>query len=45
MRKPVLLVVGVRPGVSGSVARRFGRDGYDSLLIGLDETVLEELGH
>jgi NADP-dependent 3-hydroxy acid dehydrogenase YdfG len=44
MRKPVLLVVGAGPGVSGSVARRFGRDGYDSLLIGLDETVLKELG-
>ncbi len=45
MSKPVLLVVGAGPGVGGSVARRFGRDGYDALLVGLDESVLEELGH
>ena len=44
MSKPVLLVVGAGPGVGGSVARRFGRDGYDALLVGLDESVLEELG-
>jgi NAD(P)-dependent dehydrogenase (short-subunit alcohol dehydrogenase family) len=43
MDKPVLLVVGAGPGVSGSVARRFARDGYDAALVGLDETVLEEL--
>ena len=43
MDKPVLFVVAAGPGVSGSVARRFGRDGYDAALVGLDETVLEEL--
>ena len=43
MDKPVLFVVGAGPGVSGSVARRFGREGYDAALVGLDETVLEEL--
>ena len=44
MGKPVLLVVGAGPGVGGSVARRFGRDGYATLLVGLHEPVLEELG-
>ena len=43
MEKPVLFVVAAGPGVSGSVARRFAREGYDAALIGLDETVLEEL--
>lgn len=44
MSKPVVLVVGAGPGVSGSVARRFGRSGYDAALVGLDAAVLEELG-
>jgi NAD(P)-dependent dehydrogenase (short-subunit alcohol dehydrogenase family) len=39
----VVLVVGAGPGVSGSVARRFGREGYDVLLVGLDRAVLDEL--
>jgi NAD(P)-dependent dehydrogenase (short-subunit alcohol dehydrogenase family) len=43
MSKPVVLVVGAGPGVSGSVARRFGSAGYDACLVGLDETVLDEL--
>ena len=43
MDKPVLFVVAAGPGVSGSVARRFGREGYDAALVGLDEAVLEEL--
>ncbi len=43
MSNPVVLVVGAGPGVSGSVARRFGRDGYDVALVGLDQAVLEEL--
>ena len=43
MDKPVLFVVAAGPGVSGSVARRFAREGYDAALVGLDETVLEEL--
>ena len=45
MSKPVILVVGAGPGVSGSVARLFGREGYDASLVGLDEAVLAELGH
>lgn len=44
MSKPLVLVVGAGPGVSGSVSRIFGRDGYDVALVGLDEGVLEELG-
>ena len=43
MDRPVLFVVAAGPGVSGSVARRFAREGYDAALVGLDETVLEEL--
>jgi NAD(P)-dependent dehydrogenase (short-subunit alcohol dehydrogenase family) len=39
----MIIVVGAGPGVGGSVARRFGRDGYDVGLIGLGET-LEPLG-
>lgn len=44
MSKRVILVVGAGPGVSGSVARTFGREGYDVQLVGLDEAVLAELG-
>jgi len=44
MGKPVLMVVGAGPGVGGSVARRFGREGHDTLLVGLHEPVLQELG-
>lgn len=44
MSDPVVLVVGAGPGVGGSVARAFGRDGYDVLLVGLEDAVLEELG-
>ena len=40
---PVIVVVGAGPGVSGSVARRFAREGYDLGLIGLDEAPLAEL--
>ncbi|GAB2459956.1 hypothetical protein GCM10027062_44480 [Nocardioides hungaricus] len=36
MSRPVILVVGAGPGVSGSVARRFAREGYDAALLGLD---------
>ena len=43
MDKPVVVVVGAGPGVSGSVARRFAREGYDLGLIGLDEAPLAEL--
>jgi NAD(P)-dependent dehydrogenase (short-subunit alcohol dehydrogenase family) len=43
MSRPVVLVVGAGPGVSGSVSRVFGRDGYDVALVGLDEAVLQDL--
>jgi len=39
-----ILVVGAGPGVSGSVARRFAREGYDAGLVGVDAAVLDELG-
>jgi NAD(P)-dependent dehydrogenase (short-subunit alcohol dehydrogenase family) len=39
----VILVVGAGPGVSGSVARRFARDGCDVGLLGIDEEQLVEL--
>jgi len=41
--RPVILVVGAGPGVSGSVARRFARDDHDVGLLGVDENVLAEL--
>lgn len=51
MTRPVIVVVGAGPGVSGSVARRFAREGYDVGLLGTDEeqlvtlaTELEALG-
>jgi NAD(P)-dependent dehydrogenase (short-subunit alcohol dehydrogenase family) len=44
MTRPVILVVGAGPGVSGSVARRFARDGHDVGLLGVDEAVLRDLG-
>jgi NAD(P)-dependent dehydrogenase (short-subunit alcohol dehydrogenase family) len=40
---PVIIVVGAGPGVGGSVARRFAREGYDVGLVGLGRP-LEELG-
>lgn len=43
MSRPVIVIVGAGPGVSGSVARRFVRDGYDIGLIGVDEAQLGEL--
>ena len=44
MNSPVIVVVGAGPGVSGSVARRFARDGYDVGLLGTDEEQLVGLG-
>lgn len=44
MSRPVVLVIGAGPGVSGSLSRAFVREGYDALLVGLDESVLEDLG-
>jgi len=43
MSRPVIVIVGAGPGVSGSVARRFARDGYDVGLVGIDEEQLGEL--
>ena len=43
MSKPVIVVVGAGPGVSGSVARRFADEGYDVGLLGQDQQVLDQL--
>jgi NAD(P)-dependent dehydrogenase (short-subunit alcohol dehydrogenase family) len=40
----VIVVVGAGPGVSGSVARRFAREGYDAGLLGIDADQLARLG-
>lgn len=37
------MVVGAGPGVSGSVARRFAREGFDVALVGIDEDALAVL--
>jgi NAD(P)-dependent dehydrogenase (short-subunit alcohol dehydrogenase family) len=39
----VILVVGAGPGVSGSVARRYAREGYDVALLGIDGEQLRSL--
>ena len=43
MSKPVVVVVGAGPGVSGSVARLFAGKGYDVGLVGVHEPALAEL--
>ena len=43
MSRPVIVVVGAGPGVSGSVARRFADEGCDVGLLGADQTLLDEL--
>jgi NADP-dependent 3-hydroxy acid dehydrogenase YdfG len=43
MSRPVVVVVGAGPGVSGSVARRFADEGYDVGLLGVDRHVLDDL--
>jgi NADP-dependent 3-hydroxy acid dehydrogenase YdfG len=43
MSRPVIVVVGAGPGVSGSVARRFADEGYDVGLLGRERPVLDEL--
>jgi NAD(P)-dependent dehydrogenase (short-subunit alcohol dehydrogenase family) len=44
MENKVLVVVGAGPGVGASVARRFGREGYDVALIARSADSLERLG-
>ena len=44
MSNPVIVVVGAGPGLGASVARRFGRAGYDVALLSRDQGRLEELG-
>ncbi|SEC73912.1 NADP-dependent 3-hydroxy acid dehydrogenase YdfG [Nocardioides exalbidus] len=43
MSRPVIVVVGAGPGVSGSVARRFAGEGYDVGLLGAEQAVLDDL--
>jgi NADP-dependent 3-hydroxy acid dehydrogenase YdfG len=43
MSKPVIVVVGAGPGVSGSVSRRFASEGYDVGLLGVDQDQLLQL--
>ena len=44
MSGPSILVVGAGPGIGASVARRFGRAGYDVALVSRDEGTLAALG-
>jgi NAD(P)-dependent dehydrogenase (short-subunit alcohol dehydrogenase family) len=44
MSNPVIVVVGAGPGMGASVARRFGREGFDAALIGLPAGELQALG-
>jgi NAD(P)-dependent dehydrogenase (short-subunit alcohol dehydrogenase family) len=43
MAKPVAVVIAAGPGVSGSLARRMAREGYDLALVGVDEETLSTL--
>ena len=43
MSRPVIVIIGAGPGVSGSLARRYADDGYDAGLVGIDEVQLAEL--
>jgi NAD(P)-dependent dehydrogenase (short-subunit alcohol dehydrogenase family) len=43
MSDKAILVIGAGPGVSGSVARRFAREGYDVGLVGVDAEIVETL--
>ena len=43
MSRPVIVIVGAGPGVSGSVARRFADEGHDVALLGQDQQVLHDL--
>ena len=41
--RPVAVVIAAGPGVSGSLARRFAREGYDLALVGRETEVLHAL--
>ena len=41
--RPVVIVIAAGPGISGSLARRYAREGYDAGLVGVDEPVLQTL--
>ena len=41
--RPVAVVIAAGPGVSGSLARRFAREGYDLALVGRETEVLQAL--
>ena len=43
MTKPVAVVIAAGPGVSGSLARRMAREGYDLGLVGHEEETLQTL--
>ena len=43
MSDKAILIVGAGPGVSGSVSRRYAREGYDVGLVGVDDGVLKTL--
>jgi NAD(P)-dependent dehydrogenase (short-subunit alcohol dehydrogenase family) len=43
MSRPVIVVIAAGPGVSGSLARRCAREGYDVGLVGHDEQALRTL--
>ncbi len=43
MSRPVIVIIGAGPGVSGSLARRYADDGHDLGLVGIDEDQLTEL--
>ena len=45
MSRPVVIIIAAGPGVSGSLARRYAREGYDAGLVGVDESVLQTLEH
>ncbi len=44
MSSPLIVVVGAGPGLGASVARRYGREGYDVVLLSRDAEELEQLG-
>ncbi len=43
MSRPVAVIIAAGPGVSGSLARRMAREGYDLALVGHEEQALQTL--